>query len=92
MPAHLDALLTSTKAPEPATPNALAALPPELARRRILNTDEAAAFCGMSVVSWRRGYKAGTVPAPIKISARRYGWPVGDLIDWQEAKRAPLAA
>jgi len=68
--------------------NTLDNLPADLARHRILDTKQAAAFRGVSVKTWRRLYLAGKVPEPIKISAAKYGWRVGDLIDLD----APRAA
>jgi predicted DNA-binding transcriptional regulator AlpA len=62
-------------------------LPPEMARRRILNTAEAAEFCKLSVPHWRRLYRAGRVPHPVRLAERKYGWPIGDLVDWMEASR-----
>jgi predicted DNA-binding transcriptional regulator AlpA len=62
-------------------------LPADLARHRILNTAQAAAFRGVSVMTWRRLYRAKKVPDPIQISPGKYGWKVGDLID-MDAKRA----
>lgn len=68
--------------------NALDTLPTDLARHRVLNAAQAASFWGVSVVTWRRLYRANAVPAPMQLSARRYGWTVGSLIDAQAAKRA----
>jgi len=61
-------------------------LPPDIARHRVLATKEAAQFCGYSVFQWREFYRSGHVPPPIKLSARKYGWKVGDLIRWIDAK------
>lgn len=57
-------------------------LPEEHARHRILNTSASADFCGFSVPHWRRLYRAGLVPSPIRLSTRKLGWRVGDLIDF----------
>lgn len=65
----------------------LECLPLELARHRVLDTAEAADFCKFSVAHWRRLYRAKKAPAPVRLSARKYGWRVGDLIDWIEAGR-----
>jgi predicted DNA-binding transcriptional regulator AlpA len=56
-------------------------LPSEIARSRILPTEASAAFWGVSVPHWRRLYRAGKVPHPIKIGDRKLGWRVGDLAD-----------
>jgi len=57
-------------------------LPIEAARRQVLDTVEAAAFCKVSVPHWRRLYLAGEVPKPLRLGARKYGWRLGDLIDF----------
>lgn len=56
-------------------------LPPELARSRILGSADAAAFWGVSLPHWRRLYRLNQVPEPIRLSERRLGWRIGDLID-----------
>jgi predicted DNA-binding transcriptional regulator AlpA len=56
-------------------------LPPEVVRRRVLSTQEAARFCNYSVPHWRRLYRSGKVPKPIRLSARKYGWTIGTLLD-----------
>lgn len=68
--------------------NAVSSLPPELARSRIFDAIEAAKFWGVSLPHWRRLYRLGQVPKPIKLSARRLGWRVGDLIDALAARSA----
>lgn len=68
--------------------NTLDHLPPDLARHRILNTAQAAAFRGVSVATWRRLYRAKKVPEPIRISAGKYGWRVGDLINLDASRAA----
>jgi predicted DNA-binding transcriptional regulator AlpA len=65
-------------------------LPPDVARRRILDTSEAAAFCRISVPHWRRLYRAGKVPKPLRLSTRKYGWRLGDLLDFID-ERASMA-
>lgn len=62
-------------------------LPPELTRNRILNSAQSAAFWGVSLMTWRRLYRANKVPAPIQVSAGKYGWRVVDLINALDAKR-----
>ena len=57
-------------------------LPSDVTRRRILDTAEAAAFCRISVPHWRRLYRAGKVPKPLRLSTRKYGWRLGDLLDF----------
>jgi prophage regulatory protein len=61
-------------------------LPPDVTRRRLLNTAEAAEFCKISVPHWRRLYRSGKVPKPVRLSARKYGWRLGDLLDFIDAR------
>jgi predicted DNA-binding transcriptional regulator AlpA len=63
-------------------------LPPDLARLRILNAAESAAFWGVSLPQWRRLYSRGEVPSPIKLSERRLGWRISDLVDALAARAA----
>jgi predicted DNA-binding transcriptional regulator AlpA len=53
-----------------------------MARRRLLDTAEAAEFCKLSIPHWRRLYRAGKVPSPVRLSTRKYGWRLGDLVDF----------
>jgi predicted DNA-binding transcriptional regulator AlpA len=62
--------------------NRLEHLPSDLARHRILDSADAAAFCRFSVPHWRRLYRGGSAPKPVRLSTRKYGWRLGDLIDW----------
>lgn len=64
----------------------LAHLPPDIARRRVLGTKDAAAFIGLSVPTFRRMKDRKAVPAPILLSERRLGWRIGDLADWLDAR------
>lgn len=63
------------------------ALPAELARKQVLPTKLAGPFCGYSPGRWRKLCKAGTGPAPIRLSENKFGWSIGDLVDWLEAGR-----
>ena len=67
-------------------------LPPEIAAEiamdRILNSAEAAAFCGHSLPHWRRLYRAGKVPKPIKIADRKYGWRLRTLKEHNASREA----
>jgi predicted DNA-binding transcriptional regulator AlpA len=59
----------------------LNSFPPDQTRNRILDSRQASAFWGVSTAHWRRLYRAGKVPSPIRIGDRKYGWRIGDLID-----------
>jgi predicted DNA-binding transcriptional regulator AlpA len=63
-------------------------LPPHLERHRLLDTRESASFCGLSIPHWRRLYRAGRTTKPIRLSERKYGWRIGDLVDWIESRQA----
>lgn len=64
----------------------LADLPPDIARRRILGTRDAAAYCGVSEKTFRRMQASQTIPTPLKLSIRKLGWRIGDLLDWQDCR------
>lgn len=63
------------------------ALPPNTARSRVLGLTASAEFIGLSVNTCRRMYAAGTLPRPIKLNTRKYGYQLGTLIDWLEARK-----
>lgn len=69
------------------TADRLRHLPVSIALNRVLDTSEAAAFCGFSVPHWRRLYRSGRAPPPIRLSARKLGWRTGDLINWLQARQ-----
>lgn len=70
----------------------LSTLPPEIARNRILNTAQAAAFLSLSIPHFRRLYRSGAIPAPIHLTVRRLGWRAGTLIDWLEERQSRTVA
>ena len=57
----------------------------DISRYRIIGSAEAAAFCNISLPHFRRMYRTGKAPAPIRLSERKLGWRVGDLLDWTAA-------
>lgn len=69
----------------------LNALPPALAGGRILSAAQAARFWGVSLPHWRRLYRTGKVPTPIKVSERKLGWRVGALNDALKAREQAAA-
>ena len=69
----------------------LANLPSDLGRNRVLDAATAAAFWGVSLPHWRRLYRTGKVPQPIRVGERKLGWRVGALADAQEARACPAA-
>jgi predicted DNA-binding transcriptional regulator AlpA len=68
--------------------NGLESLPSDLARFRILSAAESATFWGVSLPQWRRLYRQKQVPPPIKLSERRLGWRIADLMDALAARAA----
>jgi predicted DNA-binding transcriptional regulator AlpA len=62
------------------------ALPPQLEAARIVSAAQAAAYWGVSLPHWRRLYRAGRVPHPIKVGERKLGWRAGDLLAAIEAR------
>lgn len=65
--------------------SALASLPNSIIRHRVLGPKDTAAFLGLTVSQLRRMRVDEILPPPIQFSERRYGWRVGDLIDWLNA-------
>ncbi|MCJ2055098.1 hypothetical protein MKL09_00815 [Methylobacterium sp. J-048] len=61
-------------------------LPPDLSRDRVLDSGQTAALLGFSLPHFRRLYRAGQVPQPIRLSTRKLGWKAGTLSDWLAAK------
>lgn len=76
---------------QPKVVETLNTLAGDLGRCRILDAEASAAFWGVSLAHWRRLYRAGKVPRPIKIGERKLGWRIGDLTD-ALAQRAETAA
>jgi predicted DNA-binding transcriptional regulator AlpA len=56
-------------------------LPDVLGQERVLSAQQAAELYGVSVATFRRQYWAGKVPPALRVSDRRLGWRVRDLID-----------
>lgn len=46
---------------------------------RLIPADEVVQILGISRPTLYRGIKAGTLPAPVKISTRRVGWRSTDI-------------
>lgn len=59
-----------------------------IALSRIVGTAEAAAYCGFGVQHWRHLVREGKAPAPVKLNARRFGWKMGTLIAFNDARAA----
>jgi predicted DNA-binding transcriptional regulator AlpA len=79
-------------APTGDQPRAQPDLPASLNRDRVLDSEQASHFLGISLVHFRRLYRAKRVPSPIMIGYRKYGWQVGVLVDFVAAKTEKAAA
>lgn len=55
---------------------------------RILGIDEVVRLSGLSPATVWRAIKAGTFPAPVRISARRVGWRASDIRSWIASRQA----
>lgn len=55
-------------------------LPDALLGERVINTQQAAGLLNVSVATVRRQCARGDIPRPIKLSERRIGWRVKDLL------------
>jgi predicted DNA-binding transcriptional regulator AlpA len=84
-------IVNAPEAP-PASADCLSHLPDNLSLHRVLDTKEAAAFCRISVPHWRRMYRTGAAPAPIRLSSRKLGWPAGTLVNWLSSRNKREAA
>ncbi len=71
---------TKLKSPPP--------LPLGLDSSRILSAKQTAEILGLSICTVRRLHWAGKLPAPIRLSTRRIGWKVADLLAFVDARRA----
>ena len=68
--------------------NSLTHLPPDIARRRLLGTRDAAAFIGVSEKTFRRMKDRGQLPRHITPATRKFGWMIGDLSDFIDCRAA----
>lgn len=55
---------------------------------RVLREDEAAAVLNIHVQTLRRWRREGSGPSFIRLGAKLFGYRVGDLQAWQEARQA----
>ena len=64
----------------------------ETARSRIISEHEAAAIYGVSPDTLQRRARRGEGPARLKLSPRRVGYRLGDILADIEAKKAETVA
>ncbi|GEP01841.1 helix-turn-helix transcriptional regulator [Methylobacterium haplocladii] len=70
----------------------LEGLPAEAAKlmvaNRVLGAAEAAEICGFSLAHWRRMYRTGKAPKPIKLGGCKLGWRFGTLAEFSLGQAA----
>ena len=53
---------------------------------RVITETEAARYCGLSVVHFRRLRKSEQGPRFVQLGVRRIGYRVGDLLSWLDRR------
>lgn len=74
----------STAGPRRISPGVL---PQSLDANRVLSARQVADLLGISIATLRRQYWAGRLPTAIRLSERRVGWRVQDLLAHIEHRR-----
>ena len=64
-------------------PSNLPTLPPEC---RVVSEAEAAAYCSLSLIHFRRLRREQKGPRHIRLGTRRVGYRVRDLLSWLEER------
>ena len=67
-------------------------LPPEIARQRVVDERTAAEFVGLSAVTLERLRKLEGAPRHVRLSERRLGYRICDLLTWLDARASDRAA
>ena len=62
------------------------ALPSDIASQRMVGPADAAAFLGVSLPHFRRMYRDGRVPAPVRLSERVIRWRLSTLMDFNASR------
>ena len=63
-------------------------LPADAAVHRVLNSKQTAEVANTSERQIRRMVRAGTFPKPIRLTDRKIGWKLSDLLAHFESRRA----
>ena len=71
--------------------NTVVQLPTVADRARLISAKQMAALCDVSLPHFRRLYRTGRVPAPIKIGERKLAWQLGSAMDFLAAKHKDAA-
>ncbi len=66
-------------------------IPQIAAQARVLSAKQVAELCGLSLPHFRRLYRTGRVPPPIKIGQRKMGWQYGTVATFLASKTAAAA-
>ncbi len=62
-------------------------LDPAHSAHRVLDSAQAAQFCGYaSVQHWRRLHQMGKVPKAVRINGGKLGWRLADLITFNQCR------
>jgi predicted DNA-binding transcriptional regulator AlpA len=61
-------------------------LPGSLEENRVLSAKQAADLFSISIATFRRLHWAGTIPPPVRLSERRIGWRVRDLLAYLDKR------
>ncbi len=54
--------------------------------QRVVSESQAARYCGLSLVHFRRLRRRETGPRFVRLSIRRIGYRIGDLLKWLEER------
>jgi hypothetical protein len=60
--------------------------------KRVLDTNQSCKFTNLSPRQWTRLKQAGKTPPPVKITAKKEGYRLGDLIDLVDASTCATTA
>jgi prophage regulatory protein len=63
-------------------------LPADIARQRVLDERTAAKFIGVSPMTLERLRKTGAAPRHLRLTERRLGYRLADILDWLDARAA----
>ena len=67
-------------------------LPVDIARQRVLDERTAAKFIGVSPLTLERLRKTGAAPRHLRLSQRRLGYRLHDILEWLDARAAESGA
>ena len=62
-----------------------------MSKQKILSRRDVCASLGISPATLWRWCQSGLLPEPIRLGPNRVGWPVDEIEDWIERRRAKRA-